>query len=129
MLAKGSSVMSAALEAGLSGPSRLHDLCLKVEAMTPGRYATGGAGVSIVYGFRPSLFGTALIMATERGLCGLAFGATMKRSSCSDMRSRWPNAAFVANDEATAIYAARIFANDSSARRFPLAIELFATPW
>src|ERR1700712_4496257 len=73
-LAKGATVMSAAYDAGLSGSSRLHDLCLKVEAMTPGTYAKGGAGLQIAYGFHHSLFGTALVMATSRGLCGLAFG-------------------------------------------------------
>jgi AraC family transcriptional regulator of adaptative response/methylated-DNA-[protein]-cysteine methyltransferase len=69
-LAKGATMMNAAYDAGLSGSSRLHDLCLKVEAMTPGTYAKGGRGLRIAYGFHPSLFGTALIMATERGLCG-----------------------------------------------------------
>src|SRR5215470_6035124 len=64
-LANGASVLSAALEAGLSGPSRLHDLCLKIEAMTPGEYARGGERVAIDYGFHPSPFGSALIMATD----------------------------------------------------------------
>src|ERR1051326_3137992 len=72
-LAKGETVLGSALDAGLSGPSRLHDLCLKVEAMTPGTYAKGGAGLRIAYGFDPSLFGAALLMTTERGLCGFCF--------------------------------------------------------
>src|SRR6185369_2416497 len=50
-LANGDTVLHSALDAGLSGPSRLHDLCLKVEAMTPGMYASGGAGLRIAYGF------------------------------------------------------------------------------
>src|SRR6185503_20439059 len=50
-LARGQSVLGAALDAGLSGPSRLHDLALKIEAMTPGAYAKGGAGLAIHYGF------------------------------------------------------------------------------
>src|SRR6185295_10614750 len=69
----GATIFDAALDAGLSGPSRLYDLALKIEAMTPGDYAKGGAGLTIAYGFVPSLFGRALLMATERGLCGLAF--------------------------------------------------------
>src|SRR5215470_15010338 len=56
-LAKGESVLNAALDAGLSGPSRLHDLCLKIEAMTPGSYAKGGSSLELAYGFHPSLFG------------------------------------------------------------------------
>src|SRR4051812_25258961 len=61
-LLKGETVLRSALDAGLSGPSRLHDLFLKVEAMTPGTYAKGGAGLTIAYAFYPSLFGVALLM-------------------------------------------------------------------
>src|SRR6195952_53983 len=73
-LARGQSVLGAALDSGLSGPARLHDLSLKIEAMTPGDYARGGEGVVIEYGFVDCPFGVALIMATDKGVCGLAFG-------------------------------------------------------
>ena len=63
-LAKGASVLEAALDSGLSGPSRLHDLCLKIEAMTPGEYGKGGEGVTIDYGFHDCPFGIALVMTT-----------------------------------------------------------------
>lgn len=131
LLAGGSSVMTAALDAGLSGPSRLHDLCLKVEAMTPGCYAKGGAGLRIAYGFHASLFGSALVMATERGLCGLAFGADNEKDpQLADLRARWPKACFVADEQATAVYAARIFGDiPSSMRPTELPIQLFGTPW
>ena len=100
------------------GPSRLHDLCLKLEAMTPGVYAKGGAGLTIAYGFHASLFGPALLLATERGLCGLAFGdAGEEHASLADMRARWPNAHFVADEAATEPYAARIFAYSPCQRR------------
>src|SRR5205823_2851723 len=66
-LARGASVLEASLEAGLSGPSRLHDLTLKIEAMTPGESARGGEGLTIAYGFHDSPFGTVLIMMTEKG--------------------------------------------------------------
>ena len=129
-LAEGQSVMGAAFEAGLSGPSRLHDLCLKVEAMTPGAYARGGEGLAIAYGFHRSLFGNALIMATERGLCGLAFaGDGEEDEELADMRARWPKARFVADQSAIASYAARIFDNSSGARRAAIPIQLFGTPW
>jgi AraC family transcriptional regulator of adaptative response/methylated-DNA-[protein]-cysteine methyltransferase len=130
MLARGSSVMAAALDAGLSGPSRLHDLCLKVEAMTPGCYAKGGAGLRIAYGFHASLFGTALIMATDRGLCGLAFGGeNEKDAQLADLSARWPKASFVADGDAAASYAERIFGPASLTRRTELPIQLFGTPW
>src|ERR1700743_377613 len=80
-LARVQSVLGGALDAGLSGPSRLHDLALKIEAMTPGDYARGGEGVAIDYGFVDCPFGVALIMATERGVCGLAFGDDKEEES------------------------------------------------
>jgi AraC family transcriptional regulator of adaptative response/methylated-DNA-[protein]-cysteine methyltransferase len=127
-LAQGATVMGAAYDSGLSGASRLHDLCLKVEAMTPGAYAKGGDGLRIAFGFHPSLFGTALVMATERGLCGLAFGQEGEEQALlADMRARWPNALYVESDEETGDYAAHIFG--SPPKKSDLPIQLFGTPW
>lgn len=123
-LRAGTPVLEAAYGAGLSAPSRLYDLCLKIEAMTPGTYAKGGAGLSLAYGFAPTVFGPAILVATARGLCGLGFGED-EQSMRADMRARWPNAAFVADDAAIAPYAARIFSD----RRGDLPVQLFGTPW
>jgi AraC family transcriptional regulator, regulatory protein of adaptative response / methylated-DNA-[protein]-cysteine methyltransferase len=73
LLANSSSVLDAAYGAGLSGPSRLHDLFVACEAMTPGEYKARGADLTIRYGFQPSPFGECLLYVTERGLCGLGF--------------------------------------------------------
>jgi AraC family transcriptional regulator of adaptative response/methylated-DNA-[protein]-cysteine methyltransferase len=133
-LAGGASVLDAALDAGLSGPSRLHDLCLKVESMTPGDYAKGGAGLVIRYGLHPTLLGTALLMVTERGLCGLAFADEGEEDSAlCDMRARWPRAELVSDQSAIVAYAERIFtsADNVSRGRKPgeIPIQLFGTPW
>src|SRR5258705_12873682 len=118
MLDQGASVFDAALDAGLSGPSRLYDLALKVEATTPGDYAKGGAGLDIAYGFWPSLFGRALIIATERGLCGLAFGDEDEEAALpTDMRARWPQARFRLDDNTAAHYASQIFRMTSDTGR------------
>jgi AraC family transcriptional regulator of adaptative response/methylated-DNA-[protein]-cysteine methyltransferase len=69
----GVSCLDAAYEAGLSGPGRLHDMFVRIEAMTPGEYRRGGAGLDIRYGFADSLFGEVIIAATQRGVCHLAF--------------------------------------------------------
>jgi AraC family transcriptional regulator of adaptative response/methylated-DNA-[protein]-cysteine methyltransferase len=69
----GASCLDAALDAGLSGPGRLHDMFVRIEAMTPGEYGSGGAGLAIRYGFADSLFGEVIIAATPRGVCHLAF--------------------------------------------------------
>src|SRR5260221_8273828 len=131
-LERGASVLDAALDAGLSGPSRLHDLCLKIESMTPGDYAKGGAGLLIRYGFHASLLGTALLMVTDRGLCGLAFGDEGNEDAeLADMRARWPKADFVHDPSAIAPYAAQIFPDRPGAGQVQtriLPIQLFGTP-
>ena len=73
LLRDSASVLDASFEVGLSGPGRLHDLFVTHEAMSPGEWKSGGAGLTIAYGFHPCPFGTALVMTTERGLAGLAF--------------------------------------------------------
>lgn len=103
-------ILETSLELGLSGPGRLHDLFVTHEAMSPGEWKQKGEGLTIRYGFHPSPFGLALVMATERGLSGLAFAERGNEAACfEDMASRWPNARYVADQAATAPYAARIF--------------------
>ncbi|MEL6236244.1 MAG: bifunctional helix-turn-helix domain-containing protein/methylated-DNA--[protein]-cysteine S-methyltransferase [Pseudomonadota bacterium] len=89
------SVLDAALETGLSGPSRLHDLFIRWEAMSPGEFAAGGAGLAIAFGWFDSPFGEVLAMGTDRGLCGIAFTAEAGRAAAyADMTARWPKAAY-----------------------------------
>ena len=93
LLRDSASVLDASYEVGLSGPGRLHDLFVTHEAMSPGEWKSGGEGLTIHYGFHPSAFGTALVMTTDRGLCGLAFAdAGQERPALADMRRRWPKA-------------------------------------
>jgi len=70
LLRDSASVLDATYEVGLSGPGRLHDLFVTHEAMSPGEWKSGGEGLTIHFGFHPSPFGSALVMATERGLAG-----------------------------------------------------------
>jgi len=78
---------------GLSGSSRLHDLFIRWEAMSPGQYANRGAGLTIRHGWFDSPFGDMLALATDRGLCGVAFAGDMGRAAAfDDMASRWPRA-------------------------------------
>ncbi len=93
LLAERSTVLDAALDAGLSSPGRLHDLFVTWEAMTPGEYAQRGAGLAIDYGWFRTPFGEALALGTGRGLCGLAFvDAEERESAFADMAGRWPRA-------------------------------------
>src|SRR5690606_7107198 len=72
-LAESRSVLGAAWDAGLSGPGRLHDLFVTVEAVTPGAFKRGGEGLTIRYGVHETPLGPALVGLTERGLCALSF--------------------------------------------------------
>ncbi|MFK7753230.1 MAG: bifunctional helix-turn-helix domain-containing protein/methylated-DNA--[protein]-cysteine S-methyltransferase [Sedimentitalea sp.] len=88
--------LDAALEAGLSGSGRLHDLFVRWEAMSPGEFARSGAGLTIFWGWFESPFGPALVMGTEKGICGIGFAAeTTAEETMQDLISRWPKASFV----------------------------------
>src|SRR6478752_2675153 len=120
-------LLETSIEVGLSGPSRLHDLFVTHEAMSPGEWKARGEGLLIRYGFHASLFGTALVMATERGLAGLAFSDGDEQACLNDMTSRWPNATFVEDREATAPYAERVFREDKWRCDQPLRVVLIGT--
>jgi AraC family transcriptional regulator of adaptative response/methylated-DNA-[protein]-cysteine methyltransferase len=88
--------LETAQAVGLSGGGRLHDLFLSWEAMPPGAYASGGAGLTIRWAWVDSPFGPALVMATGRGICGLGFAAeTGEAATMADLRGRWPAAEYV----------------------------------
>lgn len=117
LLADRFTMLDAAAEAGLSGAGRLHDLFLRWEAMTPGDYARGGAGLVIRWGLFPSPFGEVLAMATDRGLCGLAFTEeTGRDAAMADMRGRWPAAGYVEDPAAIAPMVAGAFGGAGETR-------------
>jgi AraC family transcriptional regulator, regulatory protein of adaptative response / methylated-DNA-[protein]-cysteine methyltransferase len=128
LLGEGMPLLDAAIECGMSGPGRLHDLFVTHEAMSPGDFKTRGAGLVISHGFHASPFGTALIMATERGLAGLAFADEGGEAEAfEDMARRWPNARHVEDAAATAPYAARIFDPGRWRAEEPLRVVLIGT--
>lgn len=95
------STLEAAAGVGLSGSGRLHDLFLRWEAMSPGEFAQGAEGMVIRYGWFDSPFGEALVMGTDRGLCGIGFVDDMGREAVwHDLTRRWP-AAQLAEDAAS----------------------------
>ena len=110
LLRNGDNVFDAALNAGLSGPGRLHDLCVTLEAASPGEMKNGGAGMQIDYGFAETPFGQALIAETKRGICHLSFVDGHSRNSARDLlTSQWPNAKLNRNDARIAELSAKIF--------------------
>lgn len=150
LLDDGLPLLDAAFEAGLSGPSRLHDLFVTHEAISPGEYKSGGEGLVIRYGFHASPFGIALVMANERGLCGLAFADAGtdaltgldpaapqaakslapeigRIAALTDMKSRWPRAQIVEDSVFTQPYALRIFQSERWSPDQPLRVFMIGT--
>lgn len=128
LLAQSASVLDTALEVGLSGPGRLHDLFVTHEAMTPGAYKQRGAGLTMRYGYHASPFGKALIVVTDQGLAGLGFAEDCgEAAALADMVGRWPAADYVHDQAATEPYGARIFNPGAWGAERPLKVFLIGT--
>jgi AraC family transcriptional regulator of adaptative response/methylated-DNA-[protein]-cysteine methyltransferase len=129
LLRDGESVLNAALDAGLSGPGRLHDLCVTLEAASPGELKSGGAGWTILFGFAETPFGKCLIAESPRGICHLSFGDDEK-SAVAELKKEWPNAELKHDDPVAKKIAGKIFArrNNSDAIS-PLRAFVRGTPF
>ncbi|UCD25911.1 MAG: methylated-DNA--[protein]-cysteine S-methyltransferase [Gemmatimonadota bacterium] len=106
-LRNGSSVLSASYDAGLSSPSRLHDLFVSVDAVTPGEYKQRGEGIAISYGFHDTQFGKCFIAATDRGVTNLEFGD--RRDCVERLHRHWRAASLNEEPEFTTPLVERIF--------------------
>lgn len=102
-------VLATSLDAGLSGPGRLHDLLVACDAVTPGEVRALGAHLTIDYGVAGTPFGPALIGATPRGVCHLRFIDRSAPAALAELHREWPRAAFVRNDTRAAALATAIF--------------------
>ena len=130
LLRDSASVLDATYEVGLSGPGRLHDLFVTHEAMSPGEWKSGGDGLEIHFGFHPSPFGIALVVATERGLAGLAFADPgEEKAALADMKGRWRKARYSEDTTRTAPIAQRIFDPSQWRPEQPLRVVLIGTDW
>ena len=101
----------AAADSGLSGISRLHDLFISIEGMTPAEYRDGGIGLTILYSFSESPFGKLLIASTKKGICHLVF-ADDNQKSLLDLKDRFPKANFAEGSDENQKKALSIFEHD-----------------
>jgi len=133
LLSEGASLLDGALETGLSGPGRLHDLFVSLEAMSPGEVKSGGAGLTLSYGWHDSPFGLCLIVTSPRGVTGLAFADPSAEDQArvfTDMQARWPNAAYREDGPGTARLIRRIFEpKPRDKRAAPLQLLVGGTQW
>lgn len=128
LLEAGASVLDAALETGLSGPSRLHDVFIAEEAATPGEVRRGGAGAEFSIGLAATPFGSGVFLWNARGLSGLAFADEGAQAEAfADLSGRFPGARFHRDDAGAAAWAGRIF--DAQPGQDPVPLALYGTPW
>jgi len=126
-LQNSSNVLDTAIDVGLSGPGRLHDLFVTLESATPGEVKSQGAGVTIKWGIAESPFGTCSLGWTDRGLCHLAFREEDTMDSIHpELLSDWSKAQFVRADEEATHFSRMIFAQDGDPNE-PLRLRVKAT--
>lgn len=120
LLREGNNVLDAALRAGLSGPGRLHDLCVSLEAASPGELKSGGAGWTISFGFAESPFGRCLLAQGPRGVCHLSFlESTDGAAEITALHGDWPQARLHRDDAAAIRLTDRVFARSVHPRARP----------
>ena len=129
LLRAGESILDVALESGLSGPGRLHDLCVNLEAASPGELKSGGAGWTLSFGLAASPFGKCLIAESPRGICHLSF-VENEKMSLAELQKDWPQAKLKRDDSVAARLATRIFARpDDSGSQPALRAFVRGTPF
>lgn len=124
-LANSASLLDATYEAGLSSPSRLHDLFVTYEAMTPAEFRALGAGVTLRYGMHETPFGPCLIVVTDRGITDLRF---LDQENTAEIligtfRAEWPEAVCTLDAAATLPYIQQLFYTDSAAAPLPILLR------
>lgn len=137
LLRQGASILDATLETGMSSPSRLHDLFIAHEGLSPGEAKSGGAGARLTIGKAGTPFGTGVFLVSPRGLCGLGFaddGAVDKTGFVhpgydetrvfADLSARYPNADYTRDDAEAARWSARIFGDGGE-----VALAMYGTPF
>jgi AraC family transcriptional regulator of adaptative response/methylated-DNA-[protein]-cysteine methyltransferase len=127
-LIRNASVLEAAYGVGLSGPGRLHDLLVTLDAVTPGELKARGAGLEIRYGFADTPFGTAMIASTARGVCHLGFeDRPRERAAAAELAARWGEAHLTRSDEDAGRKALDIFGAGERGGAAPIRLAVRGT--
>ena len=108
----GASIFDTAYETGLSGTSRLHDLFVKVEGMTPGEFKNGGESLTINYTYADSPFGKMLVASTSKGICHMSFVDEDEEKTLQNLVRMFPNATYSRTSDMAQQNALRVFSQD-----------------
>jgi len=118
LLTKPQRLVDVAYESGLSGVSRLHDLLVNMEAVTPGEFRTRGEDLTIRYGFHLSPFGECFIAVTDKGICSIEFvGNDDCDAAVAGLQKQWKNAQIVRDQKGTGDFVDKIFVGHSLKHR------------
>lgn len=120
------SVLDSALQSGLSGPGRLHDLFVSLESVTPGQYKAGGMQLEMSFGIHPSPFGWVVLAQCKRGLCGCFFlPQPDEKLARSALGEYWPRARAQRNNAHTEALSQKLFGKDGmvSIAKIPLFVK------
>lgn len=127
-LVESRTVLQSSLDAGLSGPGRLHDMFVNHEAITPGQYRKQGKGLEITYGIHSTPFGQALIAMTSRGICALRFLDQKNSQLALDLLAKeWPKAHLKSDQINTASQMKKVFGSINPDERRPFHLYLKGT--
>ena len=129
LLKRGESVLGASLDSGLSGPSRLHDLCVSIHAATPGEIKANGKGIEIRWGLSESPFGNIFIANSARGITHLSFFDVDEADSIDALQADWPCADLVRDDILVRRLVGEIFRTEASPPQSPLHLHVKGTPF
>ncbi|WP_242716696.1 bifunctional helix-turn-helix domain-containing protein/methylated-DNA--[protein]-cysteine S-methyltransferase [Microcoleus vaginatus] len=122
------SLLDLTLDVRLSSPGRLHDLFVNLEAMSPGEFKAGGAGLQIRYGIHDTPFGTSLIATTVRGICNLYFLETTDEQTAEKrLQLTWKNAEIIRDEQTTQSLCDRIFNSETLSEQKPLTLLVKGT--
>ncbi len=122
------SVLDLTFDVGLSGPGRLHDLFVNLEAMSPGEYKNQGLGLTIRYGVHDTQFGRVLIATTDRGICNLHFLEENEQQEVNAiLKPSWTNAKLIHDQTNTEEICSTIFASNRAEKQRPLTLSVKGT--
>ena len=128
LLEQSTSVLETSFSIGLSSPSRLHDLLVTVEAVTPGEYKSGGNNLQIDYAIHPTPFGECMIAVTKRGICRLEFiDSEEEKIAIQRLQKAWPNALIKKDENMTENIIQKIFNPQNFSANKPLPLLLQGT--
>jgi AraC family transcriptional regulator of adaptative response/methylated-DNA-[protein]-cysteine methyltransferase len=128
LLRESQSTLKTSAHVGLSGTSRLHDLFIRYEAMTPGQYKAGGSGIEIHWDHFDSPLGKIALAATDQGICSLAFPENAQQA-LAELKEHWPRARIRREPGKILPLAREITARVSGKKQVELSLVLKGTPF